>query len=207
MNERVKRNTLLMACIENKIDLFDAIKRQRKSKTTFVTTMDGHTDDIPDHLANKYKKLYNSTNDKEELSTIETTLRENIGEASLDDIKCVTWNTVKECSQKLKCRKTDPFLTLSSDCLSNAPDVLYKALYITFKSFVSHGHVSEFLLLCTLIPLIKNKMGDITSSDNYRSIAISSLILKIFDNIILSTFKENLQLYELQFGYQAEVST
>ena len=82
MLERIKRNTLLTACIENKNDLFDAIKRQRKCKPTFVTTIDGHTEDIPGHLATTYEKLYNSANDEEVLSLVESSPRENICEAN-----------------------------------------------------------------------------------------------------------------------------
>ena len=70
-----------------------------------------------------------------------------------------------------------------------------------------HAHVSDFLLVSMLIPLIKNKMGDVTDSNNYRSIAISSLIMKLYDLVIIQLFKENLYFDELQFGYQAEVST
>ena len=70
-----------------------------------------------------------------------------------------------------------------------------------------HAHVSDFLLVSMLIPLIKNKMGDVTDSNSYRSIAISSLIMKLYDLVIIQLFKENLYFDELQFGYQAEVST
>lgn len=205
--ERLKKNSLMTACIDNKIDFFDAIKRQRRCKKTQVTSMDGHTEDIPEHLASTYKKLYNSLDDKENISSVEETLKERIDENSWSQIDSITWKTVKECSKKLKCKKTDPFMLFSSDCLSNAPDSFYQVLCFLFKSYMSHGHVSDFLLVSTMIPLIKNKMGNITSSSNYRSIALSSLILKIFDNIILATFSEALQLDELQFGYQEEVST
>ena len=50
-------------------------------------------------------------------------------------------------------------------------------------------------------------MGDITSSNNYRSIALSSLILKIFDWIIIILFGEILGLDDLQFSYQKNCST
>ena len=55
-----------------------------------------------------------------------------------------------------------------------------------------------------MIPIIKDKLGDSGSSDNYRSIAISSLIMKIYDLVILSVFSEYLELDDLQFGYQTE---
>ena len=112
--ERIKKNELLTACMENKTDLFDAIKRERRSKRTYATTMDGRTEDIPDHLAATYEKLYNSTDEKDEFSSIEISLETSVGATSLQDISCVRWNTVKNCAHKLKSRKTDPFLKISS---------------------------------------------------------------------------------------------
>ena len=52
------------------------------------------------------------------------------------------------------------------------------------KCFLVHGHVPNELLLATMVPLIKNKLGDTESSDNYRSIAIGSVVLKILDWIV-----------------------
>ena len=56
-------------------------------------------------------------------------------------------------------------------------------------------------------PIIKDKLGDISSSDNYRSIALSSLILKVFDYVILLLHGHELTTDELQFGYQKNIST
>ena len=76
-----------------------------------------------------------------------------------------------------------------------------------FRSFLIHGHFTIFLLLATLIPIIKDKLGSINSSRNYRSIAISSLTLKIFDWLLLDLFGASLGLDELQFAYQSGCST
>ena len=122
----------------------------------------------------------------------------------MDSISC---DILKTCANRLKPGKSDPLFQVTLDFLSAAPDVLYELLALIFRNYVVHGHVSEFLLLSTLIPIIKNKLADITSSDNYRSIAISSLVMKIFDMAILSIFKDYLQLDDLQFGYQAQVSS
>jgi hypothetical protein len=61
--------------------------------------------------------------------------------------------------------------------------------------------------LATLVPIIKDKLGDSCSSKNYRSIAISSLVLKVLDWIIIILFSVCLGLDDLQFAYQAKVST
>ena len=58
-----------------------------------------------------------------------------------------------------------------------------------------------------LIPLVNDKLGDITSSNNYRSIALSSIILKIFDWVIFLLYDDGLKTDELQFGFQEKTST
>ena len=45
-------------------------------------------------------------------------------------------------------------------------------LLISNDAIFTHAHVSDFLLISMMIPIIKDKLGDHTSSDNYRSIAI-----------------------------------
>ena len=70
-----------------------------------------------------------------------------------------------------------------------------------------HGSVPKLLLMCSLFPLVKNKLGDITSSDNYRAIAGGSLLLKIIDIVILLLEGHKLGFSELQFAYQAATST
>ena len=75
------------------------------------------------------------------------------------------------------------------------------------QSFLIHSHVPSILLLATLVPIIKDKLGSISSSKNYRSIAISSLVLKLIDWIFLMLFGEKFCLSDLQFAYQAGCST
>ena len=53
------------------------------------------------------------------------------------------------------------------------------------NTFVLHGSIPYFILVCTLLPLVKDNMADITSSENYRAIASGSLLLKLLDLVIL----------------------
>ena len=107
----------------------------------------------------------------------------------------------------MKPNKSDLSFEYSSECLKNSPDKLYELLSVIIKSFLIHGHVSQVLLLATLVPIIKDKIGNIGSSNNYRSIAISSLILKILDWVILLLFGHILELDDRQFSYQEKCST
>ena len=114
---------------------------------------------------------------------------------------------IKGAVKKLKPSKNDPLFVLSSECLKNAPDDLFHHLAKIIRSFIYHGHVSSFLLISSMIPLIKDKFGDRTSSKNYRSIAIGSLICKLIDIIIIDLYGDVFQTDELQFGFQSESST
>ena len=126
---------------------------------------------------------------------------------SLVDVLKVTPDVVKEAAQKLKSGKNDPFFSFSSDCLKNAPSVLYTKLTSLLQGFLIHGHVTLVLLLATLVPIIKDKLGSINVSKNYRSIAISSLILKLIDWVFLILFGTSFRLNDFQFAYQAGCST
>ena len=54
---------------------------------------------------------------------------------------------------------------------------------------------------------MKDSYGDMASSSNYRAIALGSLLLKIFDWVLLLLEGEKLSNDELQFGFQALSST
>ena len=75
------------------------------------------------------------------------------------------------------------------------------------RTFLIHNHVTACPLLATLVPIIKDKLGNRCSRKNYRSIAISSLVLKILDWVIIILFGVNLQLDQNQFAYQSGCST
>ena len=63
------------------------------------------------------------------------------------------------------------------------------------------------ILLCTLLPLVKDNLGDLTQSDNYRAIAAGCQILKLLDIVILILEGEKLGCDQLQFGFQPKAST
>ena len=58
-----------------------------------------------------------------------------------------------------------------------------------------------------MTPIVTDKLADVTNSNNNRSIAISSLVMKIFDWVIILAFSKHLKFDDLQFAYQANVST
>ena len=50
--------------------------------------------------------------------------------------------------------------------------------------FFVHGFLPSSLLSVVLVPIIKDKCGKINSKDNYRPIALASIVSKIVENIV-----------------------
>ena len=123
--------------------------------------------DIPSYFAKKYKILYSSVDNKTNLARIAENLESKVNKASLNDLKVITTKLIKAASQKLKSGKSDTLLKVTSDFFLNAPAILYDFSLI-LKSFITHDYVSDFLLLSSLIPKVKDTLADISNSNNYR---------------------------------------
>ena len=205
--DQIKRNKLLNACLNGNGEIFSEIKKIRQCKLVFPSCIDGVSNDVPNHFRNIYSKLYNSIDDTDELFEVKTYVDSKITKFSAYDVEKVTPEVVKQAAAKLKDGKSDPTFKFSTDCIKNAPDILFRHLAAIFRSYLYHGHVTTFLLLATLVPIIKDKLASINNSKNYRSIAISSLLLKLIDWVALILFGETIGLDDLQFAYQGGAST
>ena len=100
----------------------------------------------------------------------------------------------------MKPNKKDGIFNTVSDCYTDGPNELVCHLKTLVRVYLFHGKVPTFLLTCTLAPLIKHNLGEITCSSNYRAIAGGSLLLKLLDIVLLLLEGEKLSFSELQFA-------
>jgi hypothetical protein len=50
---------------------------------------------------------------------------------------------------------------------------------------VAHRYIPQDLTTDTIVPILKNKAGDLTSVNNYRAIAFSNSVSKLLEVILL----------------------
>ena len=79
---------MLDACFNGNGNIFDELKKLRKSKPIIASSMDGVKEDIPGHFRNIFKDLYNSANDQEALLDVLKDVEDKIDETSLVDVDC-----------------------------------------------------------------------------------------------------------------------
>ena len=65
-----------------------------------------------------------------------------------------------------------------------------------------YGYVPQQFGGGIIIPLAKDKDGDLSCSSNYRGITLSSNIAKLFEMCLLQLFSSYLYSSDLQFGFK-----
>ena len=119
----------------------------------------------------------------------------------------ISSNDVMLAIRKLKGGKRDDCKGLSTDHLKRAPILIHGILAHLFNSMIAHGHVVPDMKISTLTPIPKNKNKSLSSSDNYRAIATSSVIGKVMDHVIHAKNVGVFSTSNLQFGYKPGHST
>ena len=96
---------------------------------------------------------------------------------------------------------------LNGECLKYADVILSVLLSFCFTCMFKHSYLPSAMLDSVIIPLVKNKCGDLSDISNYRPIAISCVVSKIFEYVILLRIEEYLWTTDNQFGCKAHHST
>ena len=96
---------------------------------------------------------------------------------------------------------------ICAEALKCAHDQLSVLLSLCFTLFLSHGYLSPKLIETTIVPTIKYKYGNISSSNNYRPIALATIISKLLESTLLMKCEEYLCTTANQFGFKKAYGT
>lgn len=152
--------------------------------------------------------MYNKhNNDVPDLLELLDNVNNNITDADMHLLDNITDTLITDIIGKLEPGKNDVNFNWGSDAIKHGSKILASHFKHLFKGFIVHGHISKMFTIISLIPLLKDKKGSKFSSGNYRLIAISSIILKLLDHIIITLYEESFISPHLQFGYHKGLST
>ena len=208
--EEIRNQHLVDHCLKgNSSDIIKEFKKQNKCTQNKSPVIDGHSNDqnISNHFSDIYKDLYQRNSSTAPLTSQIQDINSSITSHDFNEVERLTPSVVYQAIKCLKSCKNDNIYNFKSDAFINGIDVLTNNLTLLFQAFLIHGFVPQIILMSTLQPIIKDKLGDKCSSSNYRAIGGSSLLLKLIDNIVLILFGESFKLAEQQFGFQKSSST
>jgi len=61
-----------------------------------------------------------------------------------------------------------------------------------FSGLLTHGCVIDDFLLSTTVPIPKGRNVNLTDSENYRGITLSSVFGRVFDLVVLQRYSDKL---------------
>ena len=209
VKNKLQNDKFINSIIKGGTNIFQEIKKFRGKSSNCSSRIDDQvgSTNIANHFATIYSNLYNQVSQEQEINDLRAELNSKISSANIADIHRIDISLVKIALRRMKGNKSDSLFDFQSDCLINGPPELAQHLVNMLRSFFTHGIVPYCILVCTLLPLVKDKLGDITQSSNYRAIAASSQILKLLDIVLLLLEGDKLGCDDLQFGFQEKSST
>ena len=221
--KKKKKKKVKMAISKNVLknnNYWKTLKAVRKNKFNTTGSVDGHVGSkhIANHFKQKFNKLFNSVRTSDiKLSNLQKSISNKVStdcnsQPHVDDkdtshCHIVSKHDVRKAISKLKTDKIDE----QGKCFSNnfiyGTDLLHRQLSVLFTSMINHGYAPAEFLKSSMLPLPKGARADLSNSDMYRSIAISSLLSKILDNVIIERQQDFLSTSNYQFGFKAKSST
>ena len=80
---------------------------------------------------------------------------------------------------------------------------LYRHIAGLFTGLVKHGCIPRNFRETAIIPILKDQAGHRNNPDNYRGIAISSVLGKLLEKIIMAKYQRIWHTNKQQFGFKA----
>ena len=180
------------------------IKNINNNSNSFATSVNNATGckNITDMWKNHYNGVLNSTIDTSKKSHVMDTIMSgdlSFSRFSIDDVL----NGMKA----LKNGKASGFDNLSAEHFKYAHDKVAALLAIIFNAMLIHNYLPSKLLDTIIVPILKDKCGEVTDKDNYRPLALTCVASKILEFVILHRYKHLLHTTDNQFGFKEQSST
>ena len=180
-------------------DFWKEVKSMNQSQTPLPTNIDGITgeDRIVELWRNHYRDLFNCLQSD----------RFDAGNVDYNEDMVVRVGEVQDAIKKLGDNKSCGLDHISAEHLKNASNNLIPLLAMCISGFLIHGILPDSMITVLLVPVIKDKSGKINSKDNYRPIALASILSKVLEIILLARLEIYLLTSDNQFGFKKEHGT
>ena len=176
-----KDNSDQLYCIDKERDpksIADLFSRKYKEILDFQGNQLSNAQDFITDLSEVKKEIFHNLFSREDIHSAIKKLKPSIG---FDGIHS---NHLKLCSY-----------------------LFQKLIADFFSCFLMHGYMSLDVLKGTINPTVKDKYGDLQSSDNYRPVMSSSVFLKLFEYCMLEKITGFISLNDRQHGFRSRYST
>ena len=161
-----------------------------------------------DCIANYWKEhFYKILNANDCDPNLTADIRRKLQNVQHDSNMAVSAKSITEIVSKLECGKSAGPDGISAECFKFSDTKLHVLLSLLFSMCLSHGYLPSALIKTTIVPIVKNKAGDLSDSNNYRPIAIATITSKLLESVLLLKCSDYLTTCDNQFGFKASHGT
>ncbi|CAF4843326.1 unnamed protein product [Pieris macdunnoughi] len=96
---------------------------------------------------------------------------------------------------------------LSIEHIRYAGSHIYRLLAMLYSLCISHAYLPYDLMRTLVIPVVKNKTGDLADGSNYRPISLATIMARVLDGLLNTQLNKYLHLHDNQFGFRPKLST
>ena len=159
---------------------------------------------IAEMWRNHFEHLYNSVKDDGSRNKFYERLHHS---SHVNNNVAITVYDVFDAISKQKLGKAVGPDGIAMEALVHGGAKLVIHICFLFNMFIKCGFLPDMFMSSAIVPLVKCKSGDLADVNNYRAIAISSAISKIFEHIIASHLYTVADCDSSQFGFKTGHST
>ena len=88
---------------------------------------------------------------------------------------------IQEAVGNLECGKSTSPDGIFAESMKFAHHRIHVLLSLCFSLCFTHGYMPLDMIKTTIVPVIKNKYGNLADSNNYRPIAIATIVSKLYE--------------------------
>ena len=206
VNEEDIRREKMVDSFKNKNykEFWNEVYKVKKNNDVLPSKIDDDNDyiDIANNFANKYKSILDQ---KGKGISSATSFHLDLKDVKMSEISLFSLKDIKQSLKLLK-----PGIgcdNVHTNHLLCSPDSFLDLLSKLFSVCVIHGYLPLDMIKGTINPLVKDAHGELSSSDNYRPVMLSSVFLKLFEYCLLEKINPYLTFNDRQHGFRPNYST
>jgi hypothetical protein len=96
---------------------------------------------------------------------------------------------------------------LAAEHFMYADGIICVLFALLFTSFLIHGHLPNDFMKTIIVPLVKNKMGNMCDKNNYRPISLVTVSSKIYELVLLNHLESFIETSDNQYGFKRKHGT
>ena len=124
------------------------------------------------------------------------------------DVNCfINREELRACINSIKNGKSPGLDNITAEHLKFSSNRLIYLLEMCFNSMLTHSFLPAKMIQSVITPIIKDKLGKACDKSNYRPIALSTILSKVFEQLLLNRLTPYLVTTCNQFGFKEKHST